>query len=44
MARLSGGIKNLSDNPDKLDIIGTDQTMPGLTGLELSKGILQSGA
>ena len=37
------GLAYFNENPDKIDIIITDQTMPGLTGLELSKSILQSG-
>lgn len=33
----------VKDNINELDLIITDQTMPGLTGLELSKNILQLG-
>ena len=29
------------ENPDKVDIIITDQTMPGITGIELAKRFLQ---
>ena len=37
------GLKYFKENHKKIDLIITDQTMPGLTGLELSKDILKSG-
>ena len=37
------GLKYFNDNKEKLDIIITDQTMPKLTGIELSKSIMLSG-
>ncbi len=37
------GLNYFKQNNHKIDIIITDQTMPGLTGLELSKNILHSG-
>ena len=37
------GLEFYKENNDDVDIIITDQTMPGLTGLELSKSIMQSG-
>lgn len=36
-------LKYFKDNHKNIDLIITDQTMPGLTGLELSKDILKSG-
>lgn len=37
------GLNYVKDNLNKFDLIITDQTMPGLTGLELSKNIMNSG-
>ncbi len=37
------GLKYFKENHKNIDLIITDQTMPGLTGLELSKDILKSG-
>ncbi|MCK4866070.1 MAG: response regulator [Gammaproteobacteria bacterium] len=37
------GLKFFKNNHKNIDLIITDQTMPGLTGLELSKDILKSG-
>ena len=38
-----GGLKYFKENHKNVDLLITDQTMPGLTGLELSKDILKSG-
>jgi len=37
------GLNYFKENNSNLNIVITDQTMPGLTGLELSKSLLQSG-
>lgn len=37
------GLKYFKENHKSIDLLITDQTMPGLTGLELSKDILNSG-
>ena len=37
------GLKYVKEHISKLDLIITDQTMPGMTGLELSKNIKQLG-
>ena len=36
-------LKYFNQNTKNIDLIITDQTMPGLTGLELSKNIMESG-
>ena len=37
------GLKHFKENHKSIDLLITDQTMPGLTGLELSKNIMNSG-
>jgi len=37
------GLNYFNENKHQIDIIITDQTMPGLTGIEMAKNILQSG-
>ncbi len=34
-------LKNIQDNPEQFDLLITDQTMPGLTGVELAKAVMK---
>ncbi len=42
-AKTSGAeaLEVIQKDPEKFDLVITDQTMPGMTGIELSKRILQ---